>query len=241
MKQNVLILVFFVYNVHVKAGETLLYRACDLSDVALVRRLLNKGVALNPPVGLFDVGPSIWCRQDSELNTILHRAVLKKYDIEIIDVILKADKSVCTIRNGSGWLPVELLLKAQGEESIFLYEENEITFRLFAALFETLPSEEIDLVIAACSSPVIAYTQAQRYSNFRILASSLQKIKTVRSINVHLVGHGYSGKTMLRKAFRRTLPTPSRIYAHVMTFFGLSKQYAEHIDIKKRTNYWLRS
>ena len=86
MKQNIVILVFYANNVHVKVGETLLYQACDLNDADLVRRLLNKGVALNPPVGLFNVGPSIWCRQDSELNTILHRAVLKKYDIEIIDV-----------------------------------------------------------------------------------------------------------------------------------------------------------
>ncbi len=131
---------------HVKAGETLLYRACDLNDVALVRRLLNKGVALNPPVGVVDVGPSIWCRQDSELNTILHRAVLNKYDIEIIDVILKADPSVNKVKDRSNRLPVEVVLHSKADNDEFLFED--LPLALVCKLFERMKVADLELVIA---------------------------------------------------------------------------------------------
>ena len=121
----------------------MLYRACDLNDADLVRRLLNKGTALNPPVGQVDLGPSIWCRQDSELNTILHRAVLKKYDIEIIDVILKADSSVTKVKDRSNQLPVEVVLHRKGDNDVFLFED------LPLALVYKLKPADLELVIAS--------------------------------------------------------------------------------------------
>ena len=130
-----------------KTGETLLYRACDLNAVAVVRRLLNKGVALNPPVGLFDVGPSMWCRQDRELNTILHRAVLKKYDIEIIDVILQADPSVTKVKDRSNRLPVEVVLHSKGDNGEFLFED--LPLALICKLFEKETLADLELVIAS--------------------------------------------------------------------------------------------
>jgi ankyrin repeat protein len=133
--------------VHVKAGETLLYRACDLNDADLVRRLLDKGAALNPPVGKVDVGPSIWCRQDSELNTILHRAVLKKYDIEIIDVILKADPSVTKVKDRSNRLPVEVFLHSKGDNDELLFED--LPLALVCKLFGMMKPADLELVIAS--------------------------------------------------------------------------------------------
>jgi ankyrin repeat protein len=124
-----------------------LYRACDLNDADLVRRLLNKGAALNPPVGRVDLGPSIWCRQDSELNTILHRAVLKKYDIEIIDVILKADSSVTKVKDRSNQLPVEVVLHRKGDNDVFLFED--LPLALVCKLFERMKPADLVLVIAS--------------------------------------------------------------------------------------------
>ncbi len=125
----------------------MLYRACDLNDADLVRRLLNKGAALNPPVGRVDLGPSIWCRQDSELNTILHRAVLKKYDIEIIDVILKADSSVTKVKDRSNQLPVEVVLHRKGDNDVFLFED--LPLALVCKLFERMKPADLVLVIAS--------------------------------------------------------------------------------------------
>ena len=180
-----------------KTGETLLYRACDLNDADLVRRLLNKGVALNPPVRLVDVGPSIWCRQDSELNTILHRAVLKKYDIETIDVILKADPSVTKVKDRSNRLPVEVVLHSKGDSDEFLFED--LPLALVCKLFERMKAADLMLVIEACSSrdPTYQPQHQQRYADIRVLASSLQQVRAVRSINVHLLGFGCAGKSTL--------------------------------------------
>ncbi len=77
---------------------------------------------LNPSSDRPDVGASsMWCRQDSDSNTILHRAVLKKHDISVIDVILRADPSVCRVQDRSGRFPMEVVLYAKGDQ--FLYEE----------------------------------------------------------------------------------------------------------------------
>ena len=219
---------------HVKAGETVLYRACDLNDVALVRRLLTKGVALNPSVGLFDVGPSIWCRQDSESNTILHRAVLKKYDIEIIDVILKADSSVTKVKDSSNRLPVEVVLHSKGDNDEFLFEDLPLV--LVCKLFERMKAADLMLVIDACSSrdPTYQPHHQQRYADFRVLASSLQQVRSVRSINVHLLGFGCAGKSTLRAAFKDTLPNPSKVMGAIKSFLGYKRE-TDHIDIKNRT------
>ncbi len=178
-----------------KTGETLLYRACDLNAVAVVRCLLKKGVALNPPVSLFDVGPSMWCRQDSDLNTILHRAVLKKYDIKIIDVILKADPSVNKVKDRSNRLPVEVVLHSKGDNDEFFFKD--LPFALVCKLFERMKPADLSLIIEACSSrdSTCQPQQHQRYADFRILADSLQQVRSVRSINVHLLGFGCAGKS----------------------------------------------
>ena len=216
----------------IKAGETLLYRACDLNDVIIVRRLLDKGLGFNPPVE-----PSIWCRQDSQMNTILHRAVQKKYDITVIDAISKADPSVCTVKNSSDRFPVEVILHAKesyfGDGGKFLY--GELPNALISTLFENMKPVDLAMVIEAyCRDPShpLQYQQhQQRFKDFQVLASSLQPVRAVRSINVHLLGYGFAGKSTLRAAFRDTLPNPSKVMGAINSFLG----YNRDIEIKDRT------
>ena len=102
---------------------------------------------LNPSAGLFVFGPSMWCRQDSDSNTILHRAVLKKYDIKIIDIILKADPSVNKVKDRSNRLPVEVVLHSKRDNDEFLFED--LPFALVCKLFGMMKPADLELVIAS--------------------------------------------------------------------------------------------
>ena len=211
----------------------MLYRACDLNDAVLARRLVDYGVPLSPNIGIFS--GSIWCRQDDRKYTILHRAVRNKSDLEVVNVILKADLKVCSVKDGSGWLPVEIVLKGRDREGRFLYEE--LPLDLLGMLFERMDPVDVESVIAACSAATATATATisrKREEDFLVLAKSLQKFKAVRSINVHLLGHGCAGKSTLRSAFRHTLPNPSRYYGYATSLFGYNTK-VDHIDIENRT------
>ena len=132
----------------------MLYRACDLNDAVLVRRLVDYGVPLSPNIGIFS--GSIWCRQDDRKYTILHRAVRNKSDLEVVNVILKADLKVCSVKDGSGWLPVEIILKGRDHEGRFLYEE--LPLDLLGMLFERMDPVDVESVIAACSAATVTAT-----------------------------------------------------------------------------------
>ena len=145
-KENIIInhglYFFFCYTTIIKTGETLLYRACDLNvnDAGLVRRLLEK---VRRPYTDLGIG-SLWCRQDSDSNTILHRAVLKKHDISVIDSILKVDKSVCKVKDRSGRLPGEVILHAKGDNDEYLY--GKLPLELVCKLLEKKNPADLELV-----------------------------------------------------------------------------------------------
>ena len=179
----------------------------------------------------------MWCRQDSDSNTILHRAVLKKYDISVVDVILKADPAVCRVKDSSDRFPVEVVLREICTGDQFLYRE--LPLELVCNIFEKMQPAHLDLVIQVCTSKnpskLPQYQQHQeRYTDFQILASSLQQDRAVRSINVHLLGFGCAGKSTLRAAFKDTLPNPSKVMGAINSILGY-RRVTEHIDIKNRT------
>ena len=142
--------ILLIYNYFLQNGFTLLYRACLMNDGPLVQQLLEYGAVLSPPPGLFDLGPGMWRWQDKRQDTILHYAVKKKFDLAVIQVILKADPSTCKVRNGSGLLPVEQVLKGQDERDGLLYEE--LPLDLLDILFKRMQSYEKDPAIPSSTS-----------------------------------------------------------------------------------------
>ena len=172
----------------------------------------------------------MWTRQDDRKDTILHRAVRNNYDARVINLILRADSKVCSVKDGTGCLAVEVVLRACDSYGKFTYEE--LPLDLLCMLFEKMTSADIDHAIAASSAA--DRISHQREVDFRTLAKSLKQIRAVRSINVHLLGHGCAGKSTLRSAFRHTLPNPSRYYGYASSLFGYRK-YVDSIEISDRT------
>ena len=183
---------------------------------------------LSPYQGMFS--GSMWTRQDDRKDTILHRAVRNNYDTRVINLIVRADSKVCSVKDGAGCLAVEVVLRACDSYGKFTYEE--LPLDLLCMLFEKMTSADIDHAIAASSAA--DRISHQREVDFRTLAKSLKQIRAVKSINVHLLGHGCAGKSTLRSAFRHTLPNPSRYYGYASSLFGF-KKYADPIDINNRT------
>ena len=198
----------------------LLYRACSEGHADLAQLLFDHGAnKLQLQRSIFDTL--------STDETLLHRAVTRHYDARIVDIIIAVDPSLCSIRNKSGQLPVETILVDESGE--------DLPFNLMSRIIEAMSPSLIEEAISEKSTSFSNQQHQQRYTDFRILSCALKRIKTVRSINVHLIGDGYAGKTTIRSAFRHTLTDPSMFYDLRAKFTGTRNAKVDKIPLDDRT------
>ena len=167
---------------------TMLYHACKNDNADFAQLLFDHGA--NKPTFQRSILGTL-------LNdvTLLDRAINRQYDPRIIDIILRVNPSLCTFRNNVNQFPVETILKAK-KESGYLYED--LPFDLMSRMLEAMSPSLIEETTSKNDISTSNLLIQQRYNDFRILASALKKQRAVRSINVHLIGDGFAGKTTIR-------------------------------------------
>ena len=177
--------------------------------IELCISLLTCGVQL-PPATLFS---DSYSTRDKDGNNLLH-LVLSKADVvtpACISEILKARPSFVRTPNNANEMPVQVAVCSGVSLEIIL---------LLLDAHPLSPSQRRLLSRAATSSS---------YRNeIEFLVSAFSFNEVVQIVNVHLVGHGLSGKTTVRQALRHTLT--SNIFTQM---FMQGK--VESIDVSNRT------